>query len=529
MEHLEQRRLLSVSATTLLGPTGVGTQKDYETLENGVVQYTSDSVVDSPTTFNGSTVSPLQTTIAPHGLISSEVIDDYHYIVGGSLLNYGSLTNITDDGASTTDTITVDPAFTILPASMTPGVFYTASYTGHSVQTGAVTASSSAVHNYIVELVSDSTVSLSLPGGTFDAYQVNGTLQTIVSGAVSSSTTTEYFYSPTEGLVQTISGTGASMLTTELTGTGSGITVGSPAQLLFALSPSNSTSDQAPSTAFKVVVADANGDTVTTDTSTVTLALNSPNGAVLLGTTAKSAVAGIAAFDTAAISAPGTFTVTATDGALASAVSSPVTVAQGFSSLSSAALTVTGTAGDDTIVLASNGTLLDATLNGVTATAMPLANVTSININGGSGNDTITLGANVPGSSVQGGPGDDTITGGPGDDTLGGGQGNDYILGGAGDDLIHGGAGDDSIGGGQGNDNLYGGLGNDTITGGAGDDTLTGGAGDNLLRGGAGDDLFFAINGNPDTLYGGTGNNSAHIDQNLDQIPNNDIQTILFN
>jgi hypothetical protein len=31
-----------------------------------------------------------------------------------------------------------------------------------------------------------------------------------------------------------------------------------------------------------------------------------------------------------------------------------------------------------------------------------------------------------------------------------------------------------------------------------------------------------------DTLYGGPGDNTAHIDQGLDQIPNNDIQTILY-
>jgi Ca2+-binding RTX toxin-like protein len=75
---------------------------------------------------------------------------------------------------------------------------------------------------------------------------------------------------------------------------------------------------------------------------------------------------------------------------------------------------------------------------------------------------------------------------------------------------------------------IYGGLGNDTVQGGLGNDTILGGDGNNQLRGGQGDDTFFAINNLADTLYGGLGNNTAHIDRNLDQIPNNDIQTILF-
>jgi hypothetical protein len=199
-----------------------------------------------------------------------------------------------------------------------------------------------------------------------------------------------------------------------------------------------------------------------------------------------------------------------------------------FASLSGGALTVSGTSGDDDIILQTSGGYLTATLNGVTSAPFALSSITSIDVEAGAGNDIVTLTAGVPGSSVQGGPGADTIQGGSGNDTLGGGKGGDFILGGPGDDVIHGGAGNDSIGGGQGNDLLYGGLGNDTITGGAGNDTIVGGAGENVLHGGAGDDALLAINGSPDTLYGGAGNDTAHIDQGLDQIPNNDIEIILF-
>ena len=65
--------------------------------------------------------------------------------------------------------------------------------------------------------------------------------------------------------------------------------------------------------------------------------------------------------------------------------------------------------------------------------------------------------------------------------TLNGGNGNDIITGTNYSDKIYGGNGDDIIFGGTGNDTIYGGNGNDTITGGAGNDTIVGGAGNNTL------------------------------------------------
>ncbi len=72
-------------------------------------------------------------------------------------------------------------------------------------------------------------------------------------------------------------------------------------------------------------------------------------------------------------------------------------------------------------------------------------------MNGGMGNDTLT------GSTVA-----DFLVGGAGDDTLSGGSGNDQFLGGDGNDTVNGDGGDDIITGGLGNDVINGGLGNDT-------------------------------------------------------------------
>lgn len=86
---------------------------------------------------------------------------------------------------------------------------------------------------------------------------------------------------------------------------------------------------------------------------------------------------------------------------------------------------------------------------------------TGIYINGGSGNDTITGSAN-----------DDFLVGGNDDDQITAGAGNNSVIGGAGNDAITAGAGNDSLSGGDGNDNITTGAGNDNVDAGAGDDTV---------------------------------------------------------
>ncbi len=84
------------------------------------------------------------------------------------------------------------------------------------------------------------------------------------------------------------------------------------------------------------------------------------------------------------------------------------------------------------------------------------------NIEGGSGNDTIT--------------GDDNnnkLWGGVGNDILYGGKGNDVLNGDGGNDILYGGDGNDTLNGGEGNDTLYGGKGADVFNGGGNEDTVT--------------------------------------------------------
>lgn len=77
-----------------------------------------------------------------------------------------------------------------------------------------------------------------------------------------------------------------------------------------------------------------------------------------------------------------------------------------------------------------------------------------------------------------------------GNDNLDGGSGNDMMSGGYGNDVLLGQSGNDSVDGGTGNDVVSGHSGFDTLLGGDGDDTLTGHSGADTLTGGSGDDVY---------------------------------------
>ena len=126
-------------------------------------------------------------------------------------------------------------------------------------------------------------------------------------------------------------------------------------------------------------------------------------------------------------------------------------------------------------------------------------------LNGGNGNDTINAGDGN--DSLDGGNGNDVMDAGTGDDVLNGGNGNDTINAGDGNDSLAGGNGNDVMDAGAGNDSLDGGNGNDVMTAGAGNDSLNGGNGDDVMDGGADNDSLSGGNGN-DTMNGGAGNDS---------------------
>ncbi len=185
-----------------------------------------------------------------------------------------------------------------------------------------------------------------------------------------------------------------------------------------------------------------------------------------------------------------------------------------------------GQSGNDTVTLAgsSTSTVVDGGPGNDTLTGNGLRgfSATSLQHSGATGPITVDLSDTGP-QAVGGGLGTDTlsglynVSGTAFGDTLTGDAGTNWIGGGtAGDDTIHGGDAGDSLSGGPGDDTLFGDAGIDTLNGYEDDDELHGGAdGDTLdgdvssigadrMFGDSGDDRIQLDSGD-DVIDGGTG------------------------
>ena len=94
----------------------------------------------------------------------------------------------------------------------------------------------------------------------------------------------------------------------------------------------------------------------------------------------------------------------------------------------------------------SDGTDWDSATPG--PQTVPANGTVAVAVNGGSGNDAITVLAKnteVAGVQLNGGAGDDVLTGADSNDTLNGGDGNDRLIGAKGNDTQNGDAGNDTL------------------------------------------------------------------------------------
>jgi hypothetical protein len=109
------------------------------------------------------------------------------------------------------------------------------------------------------------------------------------------------------------------------------ITVGPAARLVFSVQPQNVTAGSAISPAVQVEIQDSGGNRVTTSTAPITMALGAnPGGGTLAGTTTVNAAGGVATFSNLSINRSGAgYSLAASSGALAGAVSSLFDVAAG--------------------------------------------------------------------------------------------------------------------------------------------------------------------------------------------------------
>jgi Ca2+-binding RTX toxin-like protein len=146
------------------------------------------------------------------------------------------------------------------------------------------------------------------------------------------------------------------------------------------------------------------------------------------------------------------------------------------------------------------------TTNGTSSFGLSFREIETVEIDTGSGNDSINLSAATGGNSTFGvlGNNGSWVRSASGNDTVIGSLAADRIEGGDGDDIIRGGAGNDSgianfarrnairlgLYGGNGNDQIFGEAGNDALFGEDGNDILNGGNGNDSLTGGIGVDRF---------------------------------------
>jgi len=149
-------------------------------------------------------------------------------------------------------------------------------------------------------------------------------------------------------------------------------------------------------------------------------------------------------------------------------------------------LTIEGTRRADTIVLTMDTPKTLRVRIGNAESTFLKKSFSKIRINGGFGDDLVTIGSDQKPISIQ-----TSISGGDGSDTLIGGAGNDSVSGGNGADLIAGAGGNDKINGDNGADDLHGGDGRDSVCGGRGDDQLHDDAGRDSIYGNAGNDLIY--------------------------------------
>lgn len=212
-------------------------------------------------------------------------------------------------------------AFDVTPAAASAIVWTTQPTSLTSGQAATFTARIVDAFNNTVTSATNS-VTVALGAGTGTAGAVLGGTKTVtaVAGIATFSTLTVNKAGTGYQLVASASGL------TSATTTAFSVVAGAAAKLAFSVQPVNANVGSAISPAVQLTVQDAAGNTVTTSTASVTVAIASgtgASGAILGGTTTRAAVSGVATFDNLTIDRAGTaFALAATASGLTAAQSS---------------------------------------------------------------------------------------------------------------------------------------------------------------------------------------------------------------
>jgi hypothetical protein len=215
VETLEDRQLLSVSASTLAGRAAVaGTVSTYETLSGKTIILKETQTVLGPATFDGQHVVDTEEIGGPPGGSTTATTHSFATINGAGWLVYGTTGTTQTGGNQSSDMTTNSPPEVVLPGTMVVGT----PYTEHTTATEQVTSP-----NEITSIVTQSSTVLTLeagkhsvkvPAGRFLAYVVDETITTSTSTTINVSgtpitatsgpttNTAKEYYAPKVGLVE---------------------------------------------------------------------------------------------------------------------------------------------------------------------------------------------------------------------------------------------------------------------------------------------------------------------------------------
>jgi hypothetical protein len=212
LEHLEDRRLLSVTAAVLTGPLVKGTAWTYKSTSGSTSVTVTNTVVGTAKVGKVSTWE-IDNNIKSAGT-NTTAQTFVHLDNRTGLVSYKSATKTTGTGFSSTSVRLPSPYNTTFPATLvakktysftwTDKVTTTATYVGTTTETDTLT--------YTVRLASDSLTKVKVPAGTFNCYTIQTTLKTTVNGKATTVSSTEYV-AANVGVVKSVSGNSSAVLT----------------------------------------------------------------------------------------------------------------------------------------------------------------------------------------------------------------------------------------------------------------------------------------------------------------------------
>ena len=203
LESLEMRRHMSVSATTFFGPPTVGTTWTYDGSVNGGP--TSQHTIKVAGTAKIAGVNALRLTTSQKvgsSTVSGSAYDTVDNVKG--VVQYKAQTTTVSGKTKTTVTMTYAPPAVSCPPKLNAGKTY--KYVWNSLTetlVGSSRHSARTTRTYTIKLLSDKTVKVKVPAGTYSAYALQTTTTTSV-GASSFTTTNNLWIAPGVGMVKSV-------------------------------------------------------------------------------------------------------------------------------------------------------------------------------------------------------------------------------------------------------------------------------------------------------------------------------------